>query len=295
LISFKQALRTKDFVITAELPLRPESTRESILADAAPLAASVDAFLLTDNQHGEPHMAPSYAAQILQSDGKAPILQVSCRNRNRIALIGEILGARAAGIDSLLLVRGAVLPEGYAPRPAAVMDTDAKDLIATAKIISDGTAPGAELLLGASATVHDPDSDALPAELIAKADAGAKFLVTQVCLSVDILRRYMAYLVGQGLTRRLSVIVSTAVVDSPEAALWVRNNRRGTLIPDDYVDKVAAAPDPAEFAVEHARTFVRALHTVPGVSGVNLAVAGDPNLIATVLESCQEHAAPARA
>ena len=73
LISFSQALRTKDFVITVELPLRPESTRESLLAEAAPLAARVDAFLLTDNQHGEPHMAPSYAAQILQSDGKAPI------------------------------------------------------------------------------------------------------------------------------------------------------------------------------------------------------------------------------
>ena len=286
MISFKQALRTKDFVITVELPLRPESTRESILAEAAPLADNVDGFLLTDNQHGEPHMAPSYAARMLLDAGKAPILQLSCRNRNRIALIGELLGARAAGIDSLMLVRGAVLPEGYSPRPAAVMDTDAKDLIATAQIISEDAAPGAEFLLGTSATVHDPDGDSPPAELLAKADAGARFLVTQVCLSTDILRRYMAYLVGQGLTRRLSVIVSLAVVDSPEAALWVRGNRRGTLIQDDYVDKVTAAADPAGFAVAHTTALLQAARTIPGVSGVNLATAGSPELITRVLDAC---------
>jgi len=287
LISFKQALRTKDFVTTVELPLRPGSTRESVITEATPFADRVDGFLLTDNQLGEPHMAPSYAAQMLLDDGKAPILQVSCRNRNRIALIGELLGARAAGIDSLQLVRGAILPDGYSPRPAAVMDTDAKDLIATAKIVSKGAAPGNEFLLGTSATVHDSDSDVLPAELVAKADAGAKFVITQVCLNVDILRRYMAYLVGQGLTRRLSVIVSTAVVDSPEAALWARGNRRGTLIPDDYVDAVASASDPAEFAVRQAADLLQALRAIPGVSGVNFAVVGDPDLIARTLDHCR--------
>ena len=126
-MSFKESLRSKDFVVTAELPLTPNSTRETILKDAKILQDCVDGYLLTDNQYGQPHMAPAYAAGILQQNGFPPVLQLSCRNRNRIVLIGELLSARATGLDTLILVRGAILPEGYEPRPGAVMDTDAKD------------------------------------------------------------------------------------------------------------------------------------------------------------------------
>ncbi|MDH3442177.1 MAG: methylenetetrahydrofolate reductase, partial [Gammaproteobacteria bacterium] len=149
---FKEALRAKDFVVTAELPLTPESTAESILEDVASLGDNIDGFLLTDNQYGQPHMSPAFAAGVLLQNGYPPILQISCRNRNRIALIGELLAARAAGIDSLMLVRGGVLPEGYSPRPKAVLDTDAKDLIATARIMNEdeGLDRRREFLIGAA-------------------------------------------------------------------------------------------------------------------------------------------------
>ena len=156
--SFRDAFLSRDFVVTAELPLTPESTDASILEDAETLGSGVDGILLTDNLYGRPHLSPTYAACVLRQNGYAPILQLSSRNRNRIALISELLAARAAGIDSLMMVRGGVLPEGYEPRPKAVLDTDAKDLVATAKLMNEDRGLDSErtFLIAAAAAVHDP-------------------------------------------------------------------------------------------------------------------------------------------
>ena len=284
-MSFKETFNSKDFVITAELPLTPDSTRESILSDAEILQDCVDGYLLTDNQYGQPHMAPAYAAGILKKNGFPPVLQLSSRNRNRIALIGELLGARATGLDTLILVRGAILPEGYEPRPGAVMDTDAKDLIATASLINEDRklGPGDETLIGTSATVHDPTPDTRPEELLAKADAGAQLVITQICLSIDVLRRYMEFLVSHKLLRRFSVIVSIAVVASPELAVWLRDNRQGTIIPDDYLERLSTAEDGETAAIEYTVALIREIQDIPGVAGVNFAAAGDLHIIPAVI------------
>ena len=284
-MSFKETFNSKDFVITAELPMTPDSTRESILSDAEILQDCVDGYLLTDNQYGQPHMAPAYAAGILKKNGFPPVLQLSSRNRNRIALIGELLGARATGLDTLILVRGAILPEGYEPRPGAVMDTDAKDLIATASLINEDRklGPGDETLIGTSATVHDPTPDTWPEELLAKADAGAQLVITQICLNIDVLRRYMEFLVSHKLLRRFSVIVSIAVVASPELAVWLRDNRQGTIIPDDYLERLSTAEDGETTAIEYTAALVREIQDIPGVAGINFAAAGDLHIIPAVI------------
>ena len=283
--SFKEALRTKDFVVTAELPLTPESTAESIIADADPLKHCVDGYLLTDNQYGQPHMAPSYAACVLKQNGYPPLLQISSRNRNRIALMGELLGARAMGLDTVVLVRGAILPEGYKPRPAAVMDTDAKDLIATARLISEDhkLGPNSNTLIGTSATVHDPPPDAKPEELLAKADAGTRLVITQVCLNADILRRYMAFLVGQKMVQRFSVIVSIAIVTSRKTAQWLRDNRRGTILSEELIEHLPDTGDDEAFAIDSASRLLREIKAIPGVAGANFACTGDMDMIADVI------------
>ena len=287
MISFKEALRTKDFVVTAELPLTPDSTAVSIAADAASVAAHVDGFLLTDNQYGQPHMSPAAAAGILLENGNAPILQISCRNRNRIALIGELLGAKATGIESLMLVRGGVLPEGYAPRPKAVVDTDAKDLIATARIIdqNEKLGPTDKLLIGTSATVHAPAPGTRPGELLAKADAGAQLIIAQICHDPLVARRYMEFLVEHQLLRRLSVIVSVAVPRSVEAMKWLVDNRRGTIMGDAYVHAIESADDCETAAIEFAGKMVAEYARIPGISGVNFAAITDLSVIPRVLEA----------
>ena len=285
MIPFKEALRSKDFVVTVEMPILPETTAATLVADAASVADCVDGLLLTDNQYGQPHMSPAAAAGILLNHGYAPILQLSCRNRNRIALIGELLGARATGIDSLMLVRGGVLPEGYSPRPKAVMDTDAKELIATAKLIGDDGRLGTEgdLLIGTSATVHTPAPGSEPGELLAKADAGAQLVIAQICQDIDVIRRYMDFLIAHKLTQRLSVIVSVTVVASAEVAVWLRANRGGTVIPDSLLERLTESGFSEESAIAETAQLIEELRGVPGVSGVNLAALPSAQLAARIL------------
>ena len=286
-MSFKEALRNKDFVVTAELPLTPDSTRESILSDAAFLQDCVDGYLLTDNQYGQPHMAPSYAAGILHGKGFPPVLQISCRNRNRIALMGELLGAKATGIDTVYLVNGAVLPEGYSPRPVAVLDTQANDLIETAQLMNENEEliPGSEILIGTSVTVHDPSPEKKPEKLVAKADAGAKLVITQICLNCDVLRRYMGFLVNHKLLQRFSVVVSIAVVPSNELASWLRDYRRGTIIPEYHMERLTAAGKGDTGVIEYTAALIREIRDMPGVAGVNFAAVGDLHMIPAIISA----------
>ncbi len=284
-MSFKETLRSKDFVVTAELPLTRATTKESLISDAGLLRDSVDGFLLTDNQYGQPHMSPLAAASILLNNGFNPVMQISCRNRNRIALMGELLGAKATGVDTVVLVNGAILPEGYSPRPGAVMDTDAKDLIATARLMNEDEdlVPGGEMLIGTSATVHEPAPETKPGELLAKADAGAQLVITQICMNSDVLRRYVDFLVDHKLLRRFSVIVSIAFVSSPDLAQWLRDNRRGTIFPDDTIERLSSAEDAETVAIEYTAGLVRQIQDIPGVAGVNFAAAGDLHIIPAVV------------
>ena len=267
--SFRDVFLSSDFVVTAELPLTPESTDDSILGDAEALGPAVDGILLTDNLYGKPHLSPAYAAGVLQRNDFAPILQLSSRNRNRIALIGELLAARAAGIDSVMMVRGGVLPEGYEPRPKAVLDTDAKDLVATAKLMNEDQTLHSDraFLIAAAAAVHDPQPGAVPDELVAKADAGTQLVITQVCLDAEILRRYLDFLIVERLTHRFSVVVSIAIIDSPEMTEWLIANRIGAIIPPGLI---GADDDP----IQRTADFVRDIRSIPGISGINFAHTG---------------------
>lgn len=287
MISFKKALHTKDFVVTAELPLTPDSTRHTILQDAAVLRGWVDGYLLSDNLFGQPHMAPAYAAGILREDGFAPVVQLSSRNRNRIALMAEMLGARATGIESLMLVRGGVLPEGYSPRPKAVLDTDAKDLVRMAKLMNEdeGLDVADQFLIGAAAAVHDPAPDSNPDELNAKADAGVHFVITQPCLDIDVLRRYMDFLIAHRLLHRFSVVVSTAIVVSTAVANWLIDNRLGTIIPETEFARLENAAESEHEAIARAAAFVSDVRGIAGISGINFVLTGALNLIPRVLEA----------
>ena len=284
-MSFRDALASKDFVVTAELPLTPDATAKSLVEDATMLKGCMDGILLTDNQYGRPHMAPSAAAGILLANGFDPIVQLSCRNRNRIALLGELLGARATGVKTLMLVRGSKLPIAYKPRPKAVMDMDEKELIVTAKKINDdeNLNPETGFLIATSATVHDPEPGWHPEELIAKTDAGAQLIITQLCLDTDILRRYMDFLVQQNLVRRLNVIVSVAVVLSAEIAEWLRGTRRRAIVPQAVIDRLNKAKDPEKEGIEACSEMLREIATIPGVSGVNFVAAGNLGMIPDII------------
>lgn len=284
-MSFREALRSKDFVVTAELPLSPETTRASLLGDADLLSGWVDGFVVTDNQYGQPHLSPTVAAGILLSAGHAPVLQLGCRNRNRIALMGELLAARALGVDSLLLVRGTPLPDSYQPRPKAVVDMEVKELLETARLVNEDEklAAPAGILVGTSATVHDPEPGWQPAELLAKAKSGAQFIMTQACFDIELLRRYLRYLVEQQLTWHFKVIVSVLVMPSMELAVWLQANRQRIIVPPATIARLEQSQDPGREGGDICVELVQAIREIPGIAGVNFTAGGYLETIPDIL------------
>ncbi len=270
--TFRDAVRSKDFVISAETFLHPETTADMVAEQTRLLRSHVDGILVTENQGGKLHMSPLAAASLIRASGADPIMQLACRNMNRIALLADLLGAAALGVSSLMLVRGNRVPDGFEPRPRAVFDVDAAELIAMAtKMKADEHLPALpDFFVGSVATPHLPDPGWVPEKLTRKADAGVQFALTHVCMDPGLLRQYMKHLVASGLTRRLNLFVSIAVASCADDARWVRDSLPNNQVPDSIVTRLAQAKDPEAEGVKIGGELLQELAEIPGISGAHL-------------------------
>lgn len=285
--TFKEAVRTKDFAITARIALRPETDATVIREQANLLRDHVDAVLLTDNQFGQVHMSTLAASALLVRNGVDPIMQLSCRNRNRIALLGDLFGAAALGVTSLLLVRGDKVPEEVEPRPKAVFDVSATELMAIAVTMKSDDQPGAfpDFFLGGAVVPHAPRPGWVPKKLIEKIDAGAQFVQMPICMDVDLLRSYMKHLVANNLIRRASVIAATVILPSADDARWIRENRAGVIIPDVIIDRLQRASDPKQEGINICSEHLQELAEIPGISGATIMPGGNLAAIPAVIQA----------
>jgi methylenetetrahydrofolate reductase (NADPH) len=285
--TFRDSVRQKDFAVLGEIFLRPEADAESLRAQADILKDHVDGILLTDNQYGRLHMSPIAAASILLGIGVDPVVQLTSRNRNRIALVSELLGAAAIGVSSLLLVAGEKAPEGFKPRPKRVLDLSATELIRTARTINNDEKlkERPDFLIGGAVTPVMPRSNWKPKKLLEKIDAGAAFLQTHLCMDIDLLRRYARYLVENKMIQRTSVIVSVAVLESSEDGKWLRDNRPNVMLPDAILERIDAAPDPGVEGIRICAETIAALTKIPGIDGVNVMASRDLKTIPAALDA----------
>lgn len=289
--TFKEAVRKKDFAISAEIYLRPESDAESLRAQAIALRDSVDGLLLTDNQYGQLHMSTTAAASILIDYGVDPIVQLTCRNRNRIALISDLLGVGALGVTSLLLVAGERAPEQFQPRPKPVMDLSATDLIRTAATmkIDEKLTQNLDFFVGGVVTPVMPKPSWEAKQLREKIDAGAQFVQTHICMDVELLRRYLSHLVANKLTQRTSVVASVALLGSVEDERWLRENRPNVMLPDGMAKRLESASNPREEGIQICAETIRAMREIPGLAGVNIMSARDLSAIPEVVRAAGLH------
>jgi methylenetetrahydrofolate reductase (NADPH) len=283
--TFRQAARTRDLCVSAELFLKPESSAETIAEQATLLKDHVDGVLLTDNQFGQLHMSTLAAAALLMANGVDPIMQLSCRNRNRIALLSDLLGAGTLGVTSLMLVKGNHVPDGFDPRPKAVLDIDATELIAMAtRIRSDEGLPVlSDFYVGGIVTPHRPDPDWIPRTLLRKIEAGAQFMMTNVCMDVQTLRGWFRHLVAAKILRQVNMIVSIAILESADDARWLLLNRPTFHIPDALIQRLEQARDVEQEGVAIAAEMLAEVAAIPGVSGVHLVATRNLAAIPAVL------------
>jgi methylenetetrahydrofolate reductase (NADPH) len=275
--TFKEAIGTRDFSVTAEFYLRPETDAESIREQAGVLADDVDGILLTDNQFGHLHLCTVAAASLLIGIGVDPIVQLSCRNRNRISLLSDLMGAAAIGVTSLLLIQGARVPDGFEPRPTAVLDVSATELIgiATTMKADERLKSLPDFFVGGVVTPHGIKPNWVPRKLQEKIAAGAQFIQMHICMDTELLRGYMKHLVAGKLIRRVSVMASVAVIESAEDAKWLRKNRPNVMIPDAIVERLERADDPQLEGIKICAEVLRELATIPGIAGANVIATRD--------------------
>jgi methylenetetrahydrofolate reductase (NADPH) len=274
--TFRTALRTQDFTVTAELALDAGSDRASLLAQAGVFAPQVSAVQVPESIDQQVHLAPLAAAAILLDAGIDPVVHMICRDRNRVALRADLLGAEALGVTSLLLMRGKEFPARA--RAKQVYDWGTRRLITAAQRMAE-----ADFLIGSVATVFKPDRDWKPENLPVKADVGVRFVQTQLCFDVELLRHYMARLVAEKLTRRVSVIVSVAPLPSAEMALWLGKNLRGSTVPARLVKRLRESSDPELEGIRICAELLREIAAVPGVSGANVTCLGQPEAVAEAI------------
>ena len=271
------------FVMTAEIVPPVSCDADDLLARTLPLKGVADAVNVTDGAGARAHIAATAAAALLVRAGIEPILQLTCRDRNRIALQSDLMGAAAMGVRNLLLLRGDDPKAGDQPDAKPVFDLDTRALAETARLMRDeGRLPhGAAVagrpafFLGAADMPIDPPPGWRPDGLAAKVAAGAQFVQTQFCMDVGVVRRYMARLAEAGLTDRVSILIGVNPLRSAKSAAWMRRHLFGTIIPDAMVARMEAAADPAAEGRRICVELIAELATIPGVAGVHVMAPGN--------------------
>jgi methylenetetrahydrofolate reductase (NADPH) len=269
-------LRSGQFVITAEITPPVSTDPAEFLRRAMPLKGLATAVNVTDGAGAKVHLSSLATAHFLVQSGIEPIFQMTCRDRNRLALQGDILGAVSLGIRNILSLAGDDPKKGDQPEAKPVYDVDSRGLLAMANAMrNEGKLPSGTpvdgkvpLVLGAADLPIDPPPGWEPKGLRAKIEAGADFVQTQFCMDTAVVRRYAARLLECGI--RIPILVGVAPIPSARSARWMKEKLFGTIIPDAFVERLEKAADPKAEGRKICVEVLRELAEIPGVAGAHV-------------------------
>ncbi|HZC56653.1 MAG TPA: methylenetetrahydrofolate reductase [Xanthobacteraceae bacterium] len=280
------------FVMTAEITPPVAFDGQELLRKAAALKGLADAVNVTDGAGARAHMSALAAASLLLGAGIEPVLQLTCRDKNRIALQSELMGAAALGIRNLLILTGDDPKAGDQPDTKPVFDVDSKTLIETARRLRDeGTLPTgrkvdgkAAFFIGAADMPIDPPAGWYPNALLAKRKSGAQFAQTQFCMDAAIVRRYVGALAAAGITNDLAILIGVNPLRSAKSAAWMKSHLLGTIIPDAHIQRLEKTAEPAREGIRICVELIEELSTIPGVAGVHIMAPGNDVAIPEVIK-----------
>jgi methylenetetrahydrofolate reductase (NADPH) len=290
----ERVLRAGRFAVTAELN-PPDSADPQEVYDAALVLSRVcDAINATDGSGANCHMSSVAICALLTRAGYEPVMQVSCRDRNRISIQGDILGGAAMGVKNLLCLTGDDVSAGDQPEAKRVFDLDSIQLLRTVKMMRDEgcylsgrriTTPP-RLLLGAASNPFIPPYDWRPYRLAKKIEAGANFIQTQYCYDVPRFRQFMSQVRGMGLDQKICLLVGVGPLRSDKAAEFMRSKVPGVVIPDEIVNRLRKTPK--EKKQEEGKRIcveiIQQVREIEGVAGVHLMAYRQEELVAEIIE-----------
>ena len=280
------------FCFTAELVPPLAASADSLLEEAGMLNGRVEAINVTDGAAARTTMSSVAAAALLAANDIEPVLQLTCRDRNRIALCADLVGSAAFGVSNLLLLTGDDPAKGDQPEAKAVHDIDSTALIALARDMSEkGILPnGREIdppprfLIG-SADVPQSPADRQTAPWISKKTAlGARFIQTQLCYDIDLIETYIDYMGQWGVTDEAGILIGLGPVASARSARWMRENLWGVAFPDPLVQRLEDSNDPKQEGRRICIELIERMQKIDGIAGVHLMAPGQSaRSIATLL------------
>ena len=253
----ERLLRAGVFAVTAEIAPPDSADPHEVYQRASIMDGFVDAMNATDGSGANCHMSSVGMCSLLTRRGYSMIMQVSCRDRNRIAIQGDVLGASAMGVSSILCLTGDGVQSGDHPQAKAVFDMDC---MTTLQMLRDMRDKGQFLsgrklshpppvFLGAAANPFAPPFDFRPLRLAKKIAAGAQFVQTQYCFDLDMFKAYMTRVRELGLHEQVFILPGVGPLASAKSALWMRNNVPGVHIPDAVIKRLEGAKDQAREGV----------------------------------------------
>jgi methylenetetrahydrofolate reductase (NADPH) len=275
---FERILRAGQFAVTTELAPPDSADAQDVYRRASLFDGSVDAINATDGSGANCHMSSVAVCALLTRVGYAPVMQISCRDKNRIAIQGDILGAAAMGVCNVLCLTGDGVQAGDHPQALPVFDLDSMTLLATARAMRDeqrflsGRALTAapRVLLGAAENPFAEPLEYRAQRLAKKIAAGAQFIQTQYCFDIGRLEAFMRRVEDLGLLERVFILVGVGPLRSAKAAEWMRAHVPGLHIPDPVIARLAGARDAAREGRELCIELIQRIREVRGVAGIHL-------------------------
>ncbi len=295
----EEKLAAGEFVLTAELLTVDGGSLDDVHERYAPYEEYIDAVNATDNTAAHAHASPVAVAIALAQLGMEPVLQLVCRDRNRLALQADIVGAALHGVENVCCLTGDDVTAGDEPEARRVFDLDSTQLIATAAAIAGGhylsgreIAQPPHLFIGAVENPAAPPYDYRVARALKKVRAGARFFQLQACYEQPLLERFMAEAVSSGLAAQAAIIPSICLVRSARSLRFMDEHVPGISVPAAMIERVETAADQEEACFELAVELAERTLALPGVAGLHLISFRREAAIARL---CERLAIPTRA
>jgi methylenetetrahydrofolate reductase (NADPH) len=276
-MTLKEKIESNRFILCGEIGPPQSCNGDVIRAKSRHFKGYVDAVNITDNQTAMVRLSSIASAKILLEEGVEPIMQVTCRDRNRLAIQSDLLGAAALGIRNVLCLTGDHQSIGDQPEAKGVFDLDSIQLIATVAEMNRGfLLSGFEMkkkpdfLIGAAANPFAEPFEVRLIRLYKKVKAGAHFIQTQPVFDLEIFSRWMEKVVEMGLHKRTAILAGVMPIRSVKTLLWMKNEVPGVKINETYIERMKNAGNPEEEGIKITIEIIEAIKNINGIRGIHL-------------------------
>lgn len=294
----ERILASGEFAVTAEIGPPRGANPESVRKKASILRGTADGYNVTDNQTAVVRMSSIAAAKVLLDEGLEPIMQMTVRDRNRIALQSDVLGASALGLRNCLCLSGDHQKAGAGgklhghPGAKNVYDVDSIQLISILKgLRDDGVQESGDtidepvpLFIGAAWTPLGPPEDFRVVRLAKKVEAGADFIQTQAVYDVKAFATAVGRAHDMGLTERTAILPGIIVPKSAGMLRYMNANVPGISVPDELIERMKSADDPKSEGMNVTIELIESVKSMPGVRGVHLQAIESEDILPEVVE-----------